>query len=196
MRLNADLTEIFDSPVKIKLLRYIIKPGFMMTGREVSRICGTSVSNTITILKQFEDANLVSSKRAGKSIVWTARTESYAFMVADRMFGVPSLFSAVEHLKQTLSGWAQSKKRYLDRVILFGSVAEDNDKSSSDIDLFVEIKSKEHKEEIEKSLEELSLACIKSYGNVLSPHVITGKEFKSLNNKGLILNLERGLKIL
>jgi|ERR1035437_6050210 predicted nucleotidyltransferase len=196
MRLNANLTEIFDSPVKIKLLKYIIKPGFMMTGREVSRICGTSVSNTINILKEFEDINLVTSRRAGKSVVWTARPESYAYFVANRLFGERNLFSAVEHLKQTLKGWAQLNKRYVDRVILFGSVAEGNEKSSSDIDLFVEIRSKEFKKDIEKLLEQLSLNCIKSYGNVLSPYILTKKEFQDMKGGELFKNIEKGGKIL
>jgi predicted nucleotidyltransferase len=196
MRLNTNLTEIFDSPAKIKLIKYIIKPGFMMTGREAARICAISASRAINILKVFENINMVSSRRAGKSVVWTARPESYAFFVADRFFGKFNLFSAAEHLKQILKDWAKSKNKYVQRVILFGSVAEGTDNSSSDIDLFVEIKGPEHKEKIEKSLEDLSLNCIKLYGNVLNPYILTKKELFEKKESGLLKNIEKGIKIL
>jgi len=194
MRLNADLTEMFDSPVKIKMIRYIIKPGFMMTGREVSRICGISASMAINTLKEFENINLVTNRRAGKSIVWAARSESYAYSVADRLFGKFSVFSAMEHLKGMLKDWAN--KRHPERVILFGSVADGTDTISSDIDLFVQVRTPGHKVEIEKSLEDVALNCTKLYGNVLNPYILTKKELRDKKDSSLIKNIEKGIRII
>lgn len=196
MKMNTNLTEIFDSPVKIKIIKYVIKQGFMMTGREVSRICGTSVSMAIKVLKEFEDINLVTSRRAGRSVVWTARHESYAYFVAERLFGEFGIFNPVEHLKRILKDWARLKNRYVDRVVIFGSVAEGTDTDSSDIDLFVQVRNGEHKKEIEKSLEEVADKCAKLYGNVLNPYIVTRNEAAHRKTNGILGNVEKGIKIL
>jgi predicted nucleotidyltransferase len=196
MRFNINLTELFDSPVKIKVIKYVIKPGFMMTGREVSRICGISASMAINILKEFEDVNLVSSRTAGKSVIWMPQPESYAYFVADRLFGDMTLYSPVEHLKRVLKDWSKTKNKFVERVVLFGSVSKGTENSSSDIDLFVLVNSRDHKEKTEKSLEEISINCVKLYGNVLNPYILTNKELQEKKDSQLIKNIEGGIKIL
>lgn len=195
MKLNSDLTELFNSPAKIKIIKYVIKPGFMMTGREVSRICGLSHSNTIQILKEFEDLNLVSGRRAGKSVVWGPRLESYAYFVAERLFGKSGMFSAVENLKLLIKDWSGLKKRGVVRVILFGSIAEGTDNLSSDIDVFVQVRDQKHKIGIEESLDKLSLQCIKLYGNTLNPYILTSKEVQGRKKSNLMNNIEKGIRI-
>lgn len=193
MRLNMNLTEMFNSPAKIAVLKYVIKPGFMMTGREVSRICGISHSMAIYILKDFEDISLVSNRRAGKSVVWTARPASYAYFVADKLFGKQSLFSPAEHLKHMLKDWAKLNHKVVEKMIIFGSMSKNTEHSSSDIDLFVQVKSKEHKEKINMSLEDLSIDCVKLYGNVLNQYVLTKNEYEQKKNTKLLQNIEKGL---
>jgi predicted nucleotidyltransferase len=196
MRLNINLTKLFNSPVKIKIIKYVIKPGFMMTGREVSRICGISASMAINILKEFEDVNLVSSRTAGKSVIWMPRPESYSYFVADKIFGDMTLYSPVKHLKHMLKNWGKTKYKFVERLVIFGSVSQGAENSSSDIDLFVLINSQDHKGEIEKSLEEISINCVKLYGNVLNPYILTTEELQDKRESRLIKNIKGGIKIL
>ncbi len=196
MRLNSDLTKMFDSPAKIKVLRYIIKPGFMMTGREVARIGKIAASMALKILKEFEDMNLVTGRRAGKSVVWSAREDSYAYSVAVKLFGAFSLFSPVAYIKSILKEWAMARKKYVESVVLFGSVASGEENTSSDIDLYVRVKTAADKQAAEKSLEDLSVLCIKLFGNVLNPYILTKNEWQVKKDSGLMENIDKGVKIL
>jgi predicted nucleotidyltransferase len=95
-----------------------------------------------------------------------------------------------------LKNWGKTKYKFVERLVIFGSVSQGAENSSSDIDLFVLINSQDHKGEIEKSLEEISINCVKLYGNVLNPYILTTEELQDKRESRLIKNIKGGIKIL
>lgn len=194
MRFNINIVSQISSESKARILHFVLKEGFRMTGRELARICGISHSMAIDTLKEFESMNLVYNFRAGKSVIWMAKRDSYAFSVASRIFGNREDYLPIEHLKTNLIKGLPAK--ITKRAVLFGSVSRGDERPSSDIDLFVLVENTGDKKVMEKKLEELSVLCGKLYGNTLGYYCLTENEYKSRKNLGLIHNIEKGIKLI
>lgn len=192
--LNKNSVDFFDSRAKMAVARQIIKPGFMMSGRELSKLCGVSHSWVIILLKEFEDINFISSKRVGKTIIWTAKTDSYAYLAAERLFGSRQMFKPITHLKEMIKD--SLKDNPVEKAIIYGSVAEETEEPDSDIDLFVLLEGTAEKKKVEKSLEGLSAKCGEVFGNVLHFYVLTENEFKQKKGLVLVKNIDKGIKII
>ena len=121
MRFNANIIMQMSSDAKVKILHYVLKDGFRMTGRELARICKVSHSMVIDTLKEFEEMNLVYNFRAGKSVVWMTKADSYAYMIAKKLYDKKEEYLPAEHLKTMLVG--SLPKGIVKRAVLFGSVS-------------------------------------------------------------------------
>jgi predicted nucleotidyltransferase len=194
MLLNKNLIEIFDSRAKLVVARYVVKPGFIMSGRELAKLCGISHSWVIKILKEFEDINFISSRRVGKTVLWTAKTNSYAYLAAEKLFGSRQMFMPVMHLKSMLREGL--KKEPVKKAIIFGSVAEETEEADSDIDLFVLVEGATEKKRVEKALEGLSTKCGEVFGNGLHFYILTENEFKQKHSLAFLKNIEKGITII
>lgn len=194
MRFNVNIVPLMSSESKARILRYVLKEGFRMTGRELARICGISHSMAIDTLKEFESMNLVYNFRAGKSAVWMAKRDSYAFSVAARIFGKTEDYMPIEHMKMTLINGLPAK--ITKSAVLFGSVARGDERTSSDIDLFVLVENVADKKVMEKKLEDLSAVCGKLYGNTLGFYCLTENEYKARKKLELINNIKKGIKLI
>src|ERR1035437_9877493 len=194
MLLNKNLVEIFDSRAKMAVARQIIKPGFMMSGRELAKLCGVSHSWTIALLKEFEGINFISSRRVGKSVVWTAKTNSYAYIAAEKLFGSQQMFKPVTYLKSMIKD--DLKNEPVKKAVIFGSVAEETEEDDSDIDLFVLVEGIAEKKRVEKTLETLCGKRGEAFGNVLHFYILTGNEFKKKRGLALVKNIEKGITII
>ncbi|PKL90927.1 MAG: hypothetical protein CVV21_10305 [Candidatus Goldiibacteriota bacterium HGW-Goldbacteria-1] len=195
MKLNSSLSELFNTQSKITLINYILTSGFNMTGRELSRVSGISHSQVILILKIFESYNLVLGRRAGKSVVWSAKPGSYAFKSLVRIFKNSELLNPVSDLIKRLQQWSLNNSSLIYKSILFGSVSSGSERLSSDIDFYVLAVSTEAKDKTLKQLEELSLSFVYLYGNTLSPYILTKKERSAIKNKALLKNIDGGIVI-
>ena len=78
-------------------------------------------------------------------------------------------------------------------MTLFGSIASRAEKSSSDIDLFIQVKSPDDKRRVEPAIEKLAILCLERFGNVLSPYILTGKELRARSDLKLISNIQAGI---
>ncbi|HDQ25341.1 MAG TPA: nucleotidyltransferase domain-containing protein [bacterium] len=194
MILNDNIITKLSSGAKIKALKYVLLPGFRMTGRELGKAAGISHTMAIKILGEFEALNLVSGFRAGRSVVWSPKTESYAYAAAKEFYHKKGGYLPVEHLKNVIKkdlGGLPVKK-----AVLFGSVAEERERYSSDIDLFVLVSSENARQKTENRLEKTGEKTLVLYGNTLNPYILTEKEFKRKKKLALVKNIERGIRIL
>jgi predicted nucleotidyltransferase len=82
------------------------------------------------------------------------------------------------------------------KVVLFGSVANGLERENSDIDVFVLVKNKKMKEQIEPYIEKLSIKCVDLYGNRLAPYILTGFEAKQRKDLGIIAEINQGIQII
>jgi hypothetical protein len=55
---------------------------------------------------------------------------------------------------------------------------------------------KKDKEQLEQLSEKLSIECTRLYGNPLRAYILDVKEKQLSSNKGLIENIEKGIKII
>jgi predicted nucleotidyltransferase len=194
MLLNKNLVEAFDSRAKMAVAKYIIKPGFMMSGRELAKLCGVSHSWAISILKEFEDINFISSRRVGKTVIWTAKTNSYAYYTAEKLFGSGQMFKPITQLKNMIKEGLKNEP--VKKAVIFGSVAGETEEASSDIDLFVQTGTISEKKRVEKVLKGISTRCGEIFGNVLHFYILTANEFKQKRGLVLVKNIEKGITII
>ena len=194
MRFNINVVPQLSSEAKLKVLKHVLNPGFRMTGRELARICGISHTMANNILRDFEQLHLVSGFRAGRSVVWTPKINSYTYIAAKNFYNNKGYYMPFEHLKQTIKEALRGRK--VKKAVLFGSVASGEEKYSSDIDLFVLAGNRAQKDKIDEILEKLSLKCIELYGNTLNQYVLTEKEMESKKNLGVIKNIEGVVRII
>jgi predicted nucleotidyltransferase len=194
MLLNKNFVEYFDSPAKMAVAARIIKPGFVMSGRELAKLCGLSHSWVINILKEYEGINFISGRRTGKTVIWTAKTNSYAYITACKLFGSSRMFSPLTHLKELII--KNLKGLPVKKAVIFGSVAQGAEKPDSDIDLFVLIGRAEEKKKTEDSLKELSFLCGEIFGNTLHFYILAENEYKKKEKSGLIKNIEKGIRVI
>jgi predicted nucleotidyltransferase len=182
------------SDAKVKILHHVLKDGFRMTGRELARMCGISHSMTIDTLKEFETMNLVYNFRAGKSVVWMTKTDSYTYSIAKKLYSKKEDYLPIEHLKTLIISSLPGKN--VKRAVLFGSVSKGKENYNSNIDLFVLVEGAKEKKIMEKCLEDLNDKCIKLYGNVLGFYLLTENELKVRKKLAVIKNIAKGIKLI
>lgn len=193
MILNQNIIGHLSSQAKFKALKYILNPGFRMTGRELGRICGVSHTMADKMLKEFELINLVYGFRAGRSVIWQVNTKSFVYNAAKELYENKNDFIPVEYLKDMLL--KELPADITKQAVLFGSVAKAAEKTSSDIDLFVLVKGNKEKEKMERMLEGISEKCVDLFGNVLGFYLLTEKELSEREDLAVIKEIHRGIKL-
>jgi len=193
MKYKHYLNEILAQKSKLSALRYLITKQDSVSVRELSRRIHVTQPNLSTILKELEQANVLVSKKIGTSLVFSLNQGHY--LVEDVL---APLFRA-ENNSLTLLGDFLKKEirsKYLS-LILFGSIARGDSHHKSDIDLAVIIDNKANGIKVENGILALNPKIIKKFGNMLSPIVISQKDFSLRYKKGdkLILNITREGKI-
>ena len=145
-------------------------------------------------LKELSDLNFVNFITVGKAHLWKVNKKSYAYKTLSEFIqGVSVIKEPIKNLKKIILKGLP--KNLIKRVVLFGSVASGMEKVNSDIDVFILVKDKISKEKIESSIEKLSNICLDTYGNRLSPYMLTEKEIKQKKHLNLIPKIESGIQL-
>ena len=165
MRFHHSLAEILGNPVRLKVLRALSRSsGGSLTGRELARRLSASTSQTIRALEQLEMAGVVHREIAGKAHLWQLSREHVLFGTLSRLFADEA--GALSLLEQDLK--VALGKLPVERAWVFGSVARGDERPTSDVDLFVEVKSAGDRKIVEDSLGALSFQFARRFGNPLS----------------------------
>lgn len=130
------IEEALGHPAKIRVLRVLHKPGSgYMSLNQLAKITSLNPMTLSRALKSLQELGLASYVRAGASQLWRL-TEGYAATtlgpILDAMNEAPSL---IDHLKEVIR--SSSIPPFIDKIILYGSVARGESQAGSDIDLFV-----------------------------------------------------------
>ena len=185
----------FNSKVKLRLLRFLFDNYSPMGEREFARVAGISYMSVHRLMHEFSELDLVYSKRMGNVVVWHVNDGSLAYKELKKsMESIERLEDPFKHLTKTIQG--ELSKYPVVKVMLFGSVAQHEERSSSDVDLFVLVKSKQTKRLVVTALTELNRKCLQLYGNPLMPYVLTQQEFDHPSNPYLIENIKKGTQIM
>ncbi len=180
------------SPVRLKIVKFLLKNETLKSEREISRLLHVSHMSVNRTMRELWDMNLVTPLRAGTAFLWKTNRQSYAFAAfskaLDNLVGMPT---PIEELKAIILESLPLPE--IEKMVLFGSVANRKERPGSDIDLFVLVKGETEKAIVEQALDRLVISCLEKFGHPLSPYLRTRAEIAA--RKPLKLDLDIGAGI-
>ncbi len=195
MKFRISLLDILNSKTKVKIIKFLLTHEASMSEREIASVLKVSHMSVNRTMRELADINFVDFITVGKAHLWRVNRKSYAFKVLSELIkGVSSIKHPLEDLKELLV--RNLPKTLINRVVLFGSVADDSEKANSDIDVFILVKDKQSKKKLEPQIEKLSNLCFEVYGNRLAPYILTEQEMKQKKNLKIISEINKGLEII
>jgi len=175
------MEELFGSKVKVKILRCFIRyPTKQFTSRELAKLIGVSHTAVIKSISDILGMNLLNIERHGTSNLLSINQECFLY---DQ---IKSLF---EYEANTLNLLKAEIKKSFPKVIMlaiFGSIAKKEEIASSDVDVLIVTPDKKKSEDMVAAIE---AKFTKKFGNVLSPYIMTEKEFKKKENSHLVKDI-------
>jgi predicted nucleotidyltransferase len=188
MRFHHSLEELLGNRVRLRVLRALAgSVGVGLTGRELARRIVTSTSQTIRALEQLETVGIVHREIAGSAHLWRLSEEHVLHGTLARLFAEES--RSLDLLKRDLN--VAIGKLPVKRAWLFGSIARGDERQTSDVDLFVEVKSRADKRSVEESLAALSAQFALRFGNPLSAIVAETPRLRSRDFSTLVNRVEQ-----
>jgi len=180
------------SPVKLKIIEFLLKNESLMSEREMARILDVSHMSVNRIMRELEAINFVAVTRAGTAFLWKTNRQSYAFELFSKIVESFSQISTpLEDLKTTLR--QSLPLPAIEKLVLFGSIAKQKESPGSDIDLLVLVKGEAEKMIVEPALEALNILCLKKFGNPLSPYLRTLAEMAASDQLKLNKEIRLGI---
>jgi predicted nucleotidyltransferase/DNA-binding HxlR family transcriptional regulator len=174
MKLHSAIEDIMGSKVKIGILRLLYRTRSMYSGREISRLVGFSPTHTIANLRDLEASGLILRQRAGKTDLYRLNEKNSA---------INGVLKPIYDWESGLLGElaAMYVERLGDKVVsirLFGSVARDDQKPGSDIDLVLTVADGVDLQEMGQVVTGIDLDAGQKLGCPVSTVVVTEKEYK------------------
>lgn len=192
MLFRNSVISLLNSPLKLKIIAFLIKKDVLMSEREISRLLDVSHMSVNRTMQELEGINFVHPGRVGRAHVWRVNRRSYAFQVYSQVIEVLSAVnSPMEDLKATIL--ANLPLPAIEKLVLFGSVAKQDERHDSDIDIFILVKDESAMAEIHAAVEALSLICLERFGNALSPYVLTRKSLREKARLKLVSEIDSGI---
>jgi predicted nucleotidyltransferase len=193
MKLTSALDPVFSNSTKVRLLRTMFAaPERAWTGREVASSALVSTAQTARDLHGLSDVGLVEYDVRGKSYSWHLNRDHVLFAQLSQLFGLESSLKS-ELIRQVAQ---ELRTGPIERARMFGSVARGEERSDSDIDLFLQVRNGVSKVQVEAAITRARDRVWKSFGNALSSLVYTFAESKSPPNPALMNVIDRdGIEI-
>jgi len=194
MKFNASLIDILNSKTKLKIVKFLLTHEASMSEREIASVLKVSHMSINRTMQELSEVNFVNFITIGKAHLWKVNRKSYAFkMLSEFIEGVSRIKEPLDDLKNIIL--KSTPKALVKKVVLFGSVAKGAGKLDSDIDVFFLVKDNKDKEKLGFALEKLSNACLETYGNRLSPYILTEQETKKKARQKFLSEINKGIKI-
>lgn len=194
MKFRISPLDVLNSKTKVKIIKFLLTHEASMSEREIASVLKVSHMSVNRTMRELSDMNVVAFVTIGKAHLWRINRKSYAFRVLSELFkGVSDIQEPLEDLKKILL--KNLPNTLIKRVVLFGSIAEGSEKSNSDIDVFVLVKDKQSKKQLETQIEKLSNLCFEVYGNRLATYILTEWEMKQKKNLKVISEINKGIEI-
>ena len=180
------------SPVRLKIVNFLLKNEFLMSEREIARILDVSHMSVNRAMRELEAMNLVKVARAGTSCLWKTNRQSHAYHTISKVLASASgIRTPLEELKVDILGALPLAK--IEKIVLFGSVAKKRERLGSDIDLFILVKGEAEKEVVKQALERLEIICLEKFGHPLSPYLRARAEIKARGPLKIDKEIESGI---
>lgn len=194
MRFNASLVNILNSATKVKIVKFLLTHEASMSEREIASILKVSHMSINRTMRELSEVNFVNFVTVGKAHLWKVNRKSYAFKVLSEFIkGVSGIKDPLDDLKEMILN--NMPKSLIKRAVLFGSIAKSEENRDSDIDVFFLVKDIKDKEKLYPALEKLSNACLETYGNRLSPYILTEQEARKKTRQKFLAEIDKGMEI-
>jgi len=194
MRFNVSLLNLLNSETKIKIIGFLLTHTAAMSEREIASILKVSHMSINRTMKELNEINFVNFVTIGKAHLWKVNRKSYSFdALSEIISALSNIKSPIKDLITTIK--STLSKAPVKKIAIFGSVANNTETLSSDIDLFILVKSAQERKNIESLIEKLSIVCLDRYGNRLAPYVLTDREMSQKKNLKIISEINKGLRL-
>lgn len=187
MRYRQPLDEILESPGKLRALRFLCRKGGEWTGRGLASELDMNPVTAHRALRELYRAGILKFHPAGGSYLYSLREDHYLVREILKPLFLKEV-AARERLADLLRQVFKSKAgKEVVAAAFFGSVAREQEKPLSDIDLLILVQSEKAKKEVEDSLAPVSETILREFGNALAPYVNTVREAQAKYRSGLPL---------
>ncbi len=179
---------VLGSKVKVKVLRTLCRyPGKRFTIRELAKLAGLVHSPVQRALADLEGMNLVHKEKHG--------TASLVMINRNSVIGpaLEELFHCEQKTKELLEQEIRKLVRPVEMMALFGSIQKGTEQMNSDVDFLIVTNTKKA---VQESIERHRHRFSERFGNLLSPVILTEKEFKQKSNKPYARELIQDYKII
>lgn len=193
MRFNRILNYVFGQKSKLKILRFLSLYKKEGNVREISEEVGVTVPNTSRILKELEYEGVLTSKKIGRSVLYSLNSRHYLVKKI-----ILPLFKKEKETREALIICLKGKLNFpIESIILFGSVEKGEEKPKSDVDLLFIVSDKTIPSKLEEKILAVNNRIISEFGNSISPMIIKKSEFLKRLKKGdrLMNNILREGKV-
>ena len=194
MVFHKPILDVLNSKTKQKIVLFLLKHEALMSEREIAAVSGVSHMSINRTMHELAQMNFIHIFRTGRSHLWRVNRGSYAYQVLSEIFQLPAGSRApFEDLKKTIL--SHLPLSLIEKIMLFGSIAQGTEQFNSDIDLYIKVKNYQAKQNIKQAVENLGLLCLEKYGNVLSPYILSDSELKQKANLKVISNINQGITL-
>lgn len=194
MRFDLTLSDLIQSENKLKIIKFLLTHEAAMSEREIASILQISHMGINRALRELADLNFVDYTVVGKAHLWKVNRKSYIYKTLGQFIkATKNLIDPFSELKELILKTLPLK--LIDRIIIFGSIAGRSSKPDSDIDVFILLKNADGLKAAEHSIEKLSAQCLDTFGNRLSPYVLTNEQYRQKKNLNLISEINKGIQI-
>jgi len=194
MKFNTSLLDTLNSKTRLKIVKFLLTHEASMSEREIASILKVSHMSINRTMRELSEVNFVDFVTIGKAHLWKVNRKSYAFKALSEFIkGISGIQKPLDDLKDMIL--TNIPKTLVKKVVLFGSVAKDAEKTDSDIDIFFLVKNSKDKEKLGFALEKLSNTCLETYGNRLSPYILTEQGAKKKARAKFLYEINNGIQI-
>ena len=144
-----------------------------ITGREISRLAGMNHRACQKALATLESIGIIERRRGGRDHLFTLNRSN--ILVTDGV--LPLLAVEQEFSKKAFAFLAHKLKKQCISIILFGSVARNDETVASDIDLCLIVDAKKRIPATGDVVHSLAEEFRQRFGGNVAPFIITHKEF-------------------
>jgi predicted nucleotidyltransferase len=188
MRYQNPLDGLFTSHTSTRVLRVLARsPEKAFTSLELARAARAPAHRVLEVLARLKAEGLVRSRVVGRAYLWTTNRQNPLLPVLTALFKGEKEARAklVELVEQELVGGPGVVK-----VVVFGSAARGQERSESDLDLFVLVRDAAAKGAVEEKLAGLQERAHERFGSRVRPLVYTAREYRENRERPLIKAIE------
>ena len=173
MRLHRPLDDILGSRSKVALLRFLVRFPAEKSGRELARELGLAHRTCQLALRQLAEQGVVEPRRVGTARVY--RINHRNVLVQDIL--APAFEKEDALLERFVKDLRRRMRQRPVSLILFGSVARQEERPTSDVDLLFIAKDPKAARLAQDEADALAGDLAQAYGNVPMLLVIDRKTF-------------------